>query len=190
MYYDELKVLEPEFHGHRILLLSSNINAYVGIRSIVEGMGLIWYRQKQKIREERRVQKLNFRCKGRSYNTIFLHKNFVQEYLDQIDIIRVPKYKREIVSLYKIELLDFIDKKLLTNNKSVYDSYLDSGILGIKKLLKDVHKMRYQKGYESLAKILHHLMLDSNLSVEQLLLTSEIYEIADYLSKNQFRFKK
>ena len=187
---NNLSVLEPEFYGNRVLLLSDNINAFVGMRSVIEGIGLIWYRQKQKINEEKCSQRLNFRLKGRRYNTVFLHKNFVQEYLDQIDIIRIPKKKRDRVNLYRLEFIDFIDSKLINVNRSIYDSYLDSGILGIKKLIKDSIEMPYHKGFEDIARIIHHLMKDPNLTNEQLLDISEIYEIADYLSRNQFRLKK
>lgn len=186
----DLSVLEPDFHGKRLLLLSDSTNAFVGMRSVVEGMGLIWHRQKQKIKEERRTQRLSFRCKGRRYNTVFLHKNFVQDYLDQIDLLRIPKYKRNRVNLYRLDLINFIDNRLVTHNRTIFDSYLDTGVLGIKKLLKDVCEMPYHKGFESLAKIIHHLMNNSNLSEEQLLDVSEVYEIADYLSRNQFRLKK
>ena len=187
--HDDLKVLEPNFCGHRILLLTDNINVYVGIRSIVEGMGLIWYRQKKKINNERRIQRFNFRCKHRSYNTIFLHINFVQDYLNQLDIVRIPTHKRETVILYKNGLIDFIDDILPLNKKSICDSYTDSGIKGIEKLIRDIAKMNYSKGYESIAKILSHLMSSSKLTIDQLILTSNIYEVAEYLSKNQFRIK-
>lgn len=71
----------------------------------------------------------------------------------------------------------------------VFDSYVGNGIEGITKLINDVYDMNYLSGRVQLAKILDELMTNEHLSLSELVISNRVHEIADYLSKNQFRLK-
>ncbi len=186
---EDLRIEEPLFYGKRTLLLLTDVDVFVGMRSVVEGMGLIWARQKQKLKQDRRVQRFQYRCRNRHHNTIFYHKNFVREYLDTVDLSRIPIKKRNTVRIYKEEFFGFITEVTLSQSKNIYDAYTDTGKDGLMKLFKDVYIMNYQSGFEKIAEVFHKLMTDSALNIDELILSNEIHEIADYLSKNQTKLR-
>ncbi len=187
---ESLRIIEPVFEGCRTLIAIDDSDVYVGMRSVVEGMGLAWYSQKKKIINFERASKIEYRCKNRQSNALFLGREYVFQYLDEIRTDRIPWKKRRDVYKYKNRFPNFLNEYSSNSDLSVMDSYTTTGLQGMQMLVRDVVMMNYISGYEQLSTILYEIMESRRLSKTELSAADTVYEIADYLSKNQFKLRQ
>lgn len=186
---ESLRIIEPPFEGKRTLIAINDSDVYVGMRSVVEGMGLAWYSQKKKIVNFERASRITYRCRNRHSNALFLERRQVFQYLDEIRTDRIPWKKRRDVYRYKNRFPDFLNEYSSDKDLTMLDSYIDTGLPGMKKLVRDVVTMNYISGYDQLSLILHELMKSRWLNESELTAADIVHEIADYLSKNQIKLK-
>jgi|GEM_PF-4165972 len=192
----ELRAIETIFEGNRTLILLGERDAFVGMRSVVSGMGLSWGSQREKFCRDPRTVVMDFFLKSLKQKAIFFHKNFMPDFLETINPLKVPPGKRPVVQKYKELFPDFVNDIAMTENEfDIYDTYInvdDRGNVdrdGIQKLVNDVIRIHYKKGVDRITEIIYQLMSRKDLNEGQLLLSNEIHEIADYLSKNQHKLK-
>ncbi len=126
---------------------------------------------------------------GTDNKMLTINKNLVSRYLGSIDISRVAKPNRESVEEYKEKFISFINDETSDIDLDVFDSYIEQGIAGMKKLVIDVSKINYRSGFDYIADILNFFMKDENLTIDQLKMSNKIHDIADYLSRNQSKLK-
>lgn len=166
------------------------IDNYVVTKTVVSGMGLSWGSQYSKIKDK-------FGCfarkipisKGLSSRVCLLNKRFLPAYLGGIELSRVSESAKERIEEYRKSFIEFVERETIDDDMNIFDSYIENGYEGMHKLVRDVASMNYLSGYERMAKIFHGLMISPDLSINELILSNEIHEIADYLSKNQFRLR-
>ncbi len=192
---DNIKFWSSDFNGKYKTLFIKNENGYfVGAKSMVSGMGLSWGTQFKKIKNDfgysfkKKIPGEHYGAKALAVSTFIL-----PQYIDSIQISRVSEPVKSRVKEYKNGFVDFVCCETGIEDPNfdinVFDSYIEDGYDGIHRMIRDVSKINYLAGFERIAKILHELMISPDLSLDELILSNEIHEIADYLSKNQFKLK-
>lgn len=195
--FDSMKQLTIPFDGDPILFFVSPNDAMIGMKSVVRGMGLTWAAQYRKIKNDLpccfKAIPLPESCENKA---IAIQKKFIPDYLDSINLQRIPGRAKKKVQIYKRRFPDFVNEHTLTQSDlDSFDTYIsidDNGNVsktGIQRLVNDMIRMDYKEGIKRVTEVLFKLMSNAHLNEGQLLLSDEIYEIAEYLSKNQYKLR-
>lgn len=123
-----------EFYGDKIRFFINGERSLVGMRSIVESIGLSWSTQLQKLKQNQHSVFINTVCLGH-YKILGIIPEGIYHFLESIDMNRVKNKDR--VLFYKAEFPRFVfDSIGCSKLIEVEDNYLNSKE-GIKSLIID-----------------------------------------------------
>jgi hypothetical protein len=186
----EMNIWESSFFGDPIILASNYEDAYVSLRSLVDGMRLSWSSQYWKVKKSFGLFDIEKNGSERPLKPITaLHRNNVEKFLATINPAKIPTDKIEKILLYKKEFIDFFFCETFTiSEEKSMDFYLDTK-KGRECLLIDAVKLQNNGVYKHLGAIVNKLLESDDLKDNELRASNHLIEIAEITAKNQHRLR-
>ncbi len=177
-----------EFYGDPINFFINNENVFIGMKSIINSIGLEWSSQLARIKTvfKGKIQRNNFPAPTGTYITSCLNRHDAIRYLQTINTRKLTDIKREKLNVYKKEFPPFSYKQAdFGNQVEIEDFYLGS-IEGIKQLIYDaVIKLGNEKAIEQLALILFPLLTEPIISNDHIEILGPAYDMAEKTADRQ-----